>query len=182
MSHGKITAQVGRELSDKLRDQGLDVLFDHGGKVDPVDYQVGKISAWFGDEYSANSHLAHLDIAVVERGSDRALALIEIEESSTTPKVIIGDIFATLLCDYVSFREERKLEVGAHTSLLVLIKGGKIRKDVRSKYIQNQAEKLIKFIQSGNASIGKIELLEFDSINDLSEVLIRQSGEWMKGV
>ena len=179
MSLGKLTSEAGRTLSDMLQHQGYDVLFDHGGKINEGRYKVGKINGWYGNEYNASSQLAQLDIAVVEKESHRALALIEIEESPSVPKVIIGDIFATLLCDHIAFERQRELEVGEFTGLLVLIRAGKIRKHSRDKYIQNQAIHLMKYMQSGNAVIGRVVLLEFESEKELSEILNKKIEEWI---
>ena len=94
MQHGALTARLGSFLSGALKQQAVDVLYDHGRQVKNALTPVGRLSAWFGDHYGANSLLAHIDLAVVEHGSDKALALVEIEETTDKPKVLLGDVLA----------------------------------------------------------------------------------------
>ena len=111
-------------MAKKVAPQGYDVLFDHGqaGQDDPA--RLGRIASWFGEAYCAGARLALVDIAVVERGSDRAVALIEVEESAAPPKVLLGDVLATLLGERITFRGQRQLQVGEWTTLIVLARYG----------------------------------------------------------
>src|SRR5271157_4911215 len=101
-SRGQITVKVAETLCGYYESKGYDVLYDH----DSTKENVGKIVSWFGDKYGRESELSQLDIAIIEKGSDKALALIEIEETNDTPKTFTGDLFGVLLGDYISFRGE----------------------------------------------------------------------------
>jgi hypothetical protein len=156
MAHGELTAKTARYLGQNIEMDGYTVLFDHGNlSTDPPD-QVGNISSWFGEEYSSLSQLALLDIAIIESETDRAIALFEIEESSSTPKVILGDAFGTLLGDNITFKGQKPLVVGEFTSLIILIKQSKGNHRDKIEYLRSQIESISKHINSGNASIGRI--------------------------
>jgi hypothetical protein len=167
MADGELTAKAARELTARIGDPGFDVLFDHGdSKIDPPD-RIGNISSWFGGEYSAKSQLALLDIAVVDREHNRAIVLVEIEETSSSPKVAIGDAFGTILGDQITFQGTRHLAVGHYTSLLVLLNGGNVGHRVRIKYLQDQITDLINDSASGNSAIGRITMDLFQGEDEL---------------
>ena len=171
MKAGELTAKAARELAISIQYPNFDVLFDHGDtSIDPPD-QVGNISSWFGDEYSSKSQLALLDIAVVDRHSDRAIVLVEIEETSSNPKVAIGDAFGTIFGDHITFQGTRHLSVGDSTALFVLLKDGDRAQHKRLDYLQNQIARLSKCAKSGNSVIGQIIFDFFKSEEDLSRKL-----------
>ena len=156
MSHGELTGKTARYLRQNIERDGFTVLFDHGNRsTDPTD-QVGNISSWFGEKFSSLSQLALLDIAVIETETNRAVALFETEETSSTPKVILGDAFGTLLGDHIWFKGQRPLVVGEFTSLIILIKQPKGDQTEKIDYLRSQIESLSQHINTGNASIGRI--------------------------
>lgn len=156
MSHGSYTAKTARHLHQKIEKDGFTVLFDHGDpSKDPPD-QVGNISSWFGEKLTASSQLALLDIAIVETETNRTVALIEIEEASSTPKVILGDVFGTLLGDHITFQGKRPLVVGEYTTLIILLKRPKGDQREKIDYLQTQIRQLREHINTGNASIGQV--------------------------
>ena len=85
---GEWTAELAAIL--KLEFPDFDILYDHGSSS-------GRIVCYVGDSNKRGAQLSYLDIAVVEKNSDQAIALIEIEETANRPKTIIADIFAFLL-------------------------------------------------------------------------------------
>jgi hypothetical protein len=99
MADGELTARAARYPISGLDFPGYEVLFDHGDPFIDPPTRLGNISSWYGEVYSSKSQLALLDIAVVETETDRAFVLVEIEETSSTPKVILGDLFGTLMGD-----------------------------------------------------------------------------------
>lgn len=119
MNNGELTAQVARVLARKFNGRA-DVLFDHGDKKTDGEEKVGVIRSWFGDKLMRDSLLADLDIAVVLPDSNRLVVLIEIEESSANPKTLLGDVFATLFGDHITFQGKRELVVDSKTILIVL--------------------------------------------------------------
>lgn len=171
MADGELTAKAARELTARIRAPGFDVLFDHGDfKIYPPD-RVGKISSWFGTEYSAKSQLALLDIAVVDRDNNQAIVLIEIEETSSSPKVAIGDAFGTIFGDHITFQGTRHLAVGDFTSLLILLAGGKAGHRERIRYLQNQIAGLMNESISGNSAISRISIDIFQGEDELLAIL-----------
>ena len=119
---GKLTAEVGAALEEWLAPRGYEVLYDHGTRGPTV----GNIVSWFGtgDAPTLETELCHLDIAVVRRVGERAMAcaLIEIEEGADRPKSIVGDLLCTLMGDHVTFRGE-ELRLDEWTSLIMLAHG-----------------------------------------------------------
>jgi hypothetical protein len=77
-------------------------------------------------------------MAVVETETDRALVLVEIEETSSTPKVILGDLFGTLMGDHVTFQGKRELKAGDHTSFIILVADEKLKSRDQIEYIQEE--------------------------------------------
>jgi hypothetical protein len=82
---------------------------------------VVAIKGFFGDTVSNTSRLADVDVVVVKPNGEIAI-LIEIEESSASPKKLVGDIFAILMCNRFVVRdgeEQRCFEVTPETKLIV---------------------------------------------------------------
>lgn len=91
-----------------------DVLFDHDDTgIEPPD-QVGNISSWFGSKYLSNSQLTLLDIAMIERYEDQAMVLIEIEETSSNPKM-------AKLYGGMSWMQEQVRALAAHLVVVSLL-------------------------------------------------------------
>lgn len=156
MPNGKSTVKTACYLSQYIDKYGYTVLFDHGDpSKDPPD-QVGNISSWFGEKLTASSQLALLDIAIVETKTNRVVALIEIEETSSTPKVILGDALGTLLGDHITFQGKRPLTVGEFTTLIILLKQPKGDQKEKIDYLQAQIRQLWGHINTGNASIRQV--------------------------
>lgn len=162
MSSGELTGRVGVELSKKLKHHGFDVLYDHG-KRDTQDQSIGRIASWFGEEYSSQSRLSLIDIAIVEDDSNRVRTLIEIEETSSTPKVILGDIFGALLGDHITFQGKRDLVVGDFTTLFVFVAGSEDRVLAKISHLSKQLNALKEHIDSENASIGNVFIRSFSN-------------------
>ena len=119
---GRLTAEVGAALEEWLAPRGYEVLYDHGTRGPTV----GNIVSWFGtgDAPTLETELCQLDIAVVRRVGERAMAcaLIEIEEGNDRPKGIVGDLLCTLMGDHVTFRGE-ELRLDEWTALIMLAHG-----------------------------------------------------------
>ena len=171
MSHGALTAHVARSLAGSLSDRPVDVLFDHGEQgVDPPQC-LGEIVSWYGTHYGATACLALLDIAVVRQESDQAVALIEIEESAAPPKVLLGDAFATLLGDHITFQGNHALEVGKWTTLIVLVHAAGEGKQQQVAELAHRVREVKPFLTSGNASIGHILIDTFADADELEKTV-----------
>ena len=97
----ELTDQIGHELSKKLEKHGFGDLYDHG-KSDTQNQSIGRINSWFGEKDSSKTRLALIDIAIVQKNSNRVRTLIEIEETSSNPKSILADVLRTLLGEHVT--------------------------------------------------------------------------------
>ncbi|GEM_PF-1185651 len=156
MNHGEWTARIARALAAHLQHRSCEVLFDHGRtNSDPAD-KLGKIASWVGPSYRFEAILGQLDIAVVAPGTDRVAALIEIEESTDTPKTLIGDIFATLLGEQLTFQGTRQLHVGEWTTLLVLTESARPSHQAQLAYLQTTATLLKSHTGTLNSRIGNV--------------------------
>ncbi len=99
--HSEITTAIAGELdrSNDLAKLGYSVIYDHGKGGDK---DVGVTSARLGNKAEMDNRLSEIDVVIIERNTNKAILLIEIEESGDNPKKIIGDAMATLLADGIS--------------------------------------------------------------------------------
>jgi hypothetical protein len=176
---GDLTAKIARDFSKTFATRDIEVIYDHGDPSIDGSARVGQIASWFGNKYNAHSRLALLDIAFIRKGSSDVLLLVEIEETSSDPKIILGDVFATLLGDHLKFQGKRDLNVSKNTSLLVMIKGGKDQVKDRLKYLENQVNNLKFIMSSDNAQLGKIAIRSYMSDNELREGLRSYLETWL---
>ena len=121
--HGVETGKFGRWLSRYLEEmpgyQSYCVYYDHGDRL--LDPNVVAVKGFSGDIVTNKNRLADVDIIVVKPGGEIAI-LIEIEESSTTPKKLVGDVFTILMCSRFAVRDgegQRCFEVTPETKLIV---------------------------------------------------------------
>lgn len=150
------TAVTAAFLSGSLKLPGVDIFYDHGYRtIDTMDSK-GTVVSWLANSYSRESKLAELDMAAVEAGSGQAVALIEIEETDSTPKVILADAFGALLGDHITFRGEREFIVGPHTIVIILVRGAEEENTERLRYLEARIESLKQHTESLNRSIGRV--------------------------
>ena len=170
--HGENTVQIVKEL----KIEGHEVFYDHGRRGEDPD--VGVIASTIG-ENSRENQLSHLDIAIVQQGSRKAIALVEIEETSDTPKSFLGDIFGFLLGRYIYNKRER-LEIGNFTTL-VLVGISASDHYNRNRYIQEQANAIRASLGTGNARIGKVVLKTYNNEQEMLHELPLYLEELVKG-
>ncbi len=174
-SHGALTAKMGDLLERSLKLKGYDVFYDHGKKK----ANVGKIVTWFGDakQPEQSTELSQLDIAVTVRGTRRVLLLVEIEETSDTPKKVVGDALATLMASHVAFgKKHEPLDVGQFTTLLVLGNGPK-EHEQRNMYLSDLVQTCRVDLATGNAAIGHVIIESFQGEADLKVRLLEMIPE-----
>ncbi|MBD3309494.1 hypothetical protein GF348_24155 [candidate division KSB3 bacterium] len=121
--HGVETGKFGRWLSQCLEEtpgyQSYCVYYDHGDRLAAPN--VVAIKGFFGETVTNANRLADVDIIVVKPGGEIAI-LIEIEESGTSPKKLVGDVFTILMCNRFAVRdgeEQRCFEITPETRLVV---------------------------------------------------------------
>jgi hypothetical protein len=174
-SQGRMMIKAAETLYGYYAARGYDVLYDHGSTKD----HIGKIASRFGDSQGRDVELSQPDIAIVEKGSNRVFALIEIEEANDDPKILMGDLFGILLGDHISFRGERELAVGGHTSLIVLGKSMAPHRK-RNEYLREQAMKVKSSLSTGNSMIGNIVIETFPDERGLYALLSTLLGKVLK--
>lgn len=181
MAPGTLTTSVARVLQQEFDLKGFDVLHAHGQKgIDPPD-KLGKLRSWFGSTFKSDAALADLDIAVVARDTGKVYMLIEIEETTDKPKVILGDILATLLGHSITFQGKRNLHVGNWTTFVIVARTTRRSHLRRLPYLEQQANQLRTRLATPNASIGRIILDTFRDEAELAYKLRQHIGEVTKG-
>jgi hypothetical protein len=176
-SDGELTAKIGMALENWPRLSGYKVLFDHGPKDKA---NVGTIVSWFGAGAvpARETELSQLDIAIVKPGGkhDRALVLLEVEETSARPKTLLGDALGFLAGDHVSF-EGQELEVGPWTTLVVLAQGAQNQEDRVARLLAN-VRACVPALDTRNSKVGAVHMRLFsnaDSLESLSKQLIDEA-------
>lgn len=103
---GKRTQEIGKQLKQKLIDEtnkfeGINLFYDHGDSSDP---EVCAPTTYMGRRYGDDATLSNVDI-ILTKGNEVILA-VEIEESSVSPKKVIGDIFGIAIADSIMIQEK----------------------------------------------------------------------------
>ena len=168
MKHGILTARLGHQLAQTLDTHGMEVLYDHGWPEHSDTDQIGRITAWFRPDYHLGSLLAFVDLAVVARESGKALALVEIEETTDKPKVLLGDVVATLLGDGIKFQGKQDLLIGPWTTLLVFACDATGAHQARIAFLNRHINQLQHQLTTPNATIGKICLEAYRDETELA--------------
>jgi len=130
---GELTGKFGEWLSGKIKDStSFSVYYDHGDKN--AHGNVVATKGFVGDVVKNVNRLADIDLLVVDSRS-RIKMIIEIEERSSSPKKILGDVFSILLCNRFAVRqggEQIYYDVDDDTKLIVAgvvpDKGGRLQK------------------------------------------------------
>jgi len=163
MSNGEETARIADFLQREPSRQGLDVLHDHKliGKDSPD--KLGKLRSYFGSTPTLKTILGDLDIAIVSRDDSKIYTLIEIEETTAKPKVILGDILATLLGNGIAFKGKQDLQVGEWTTLVVMVHDKHQSHLDCLAFLTEQTNNLKQNLSPLNARIGRIIV---DSFSD----------------
>ena len=156
--HGQLTA----EIAQSLKFEGFDVFYDH----DIAGENVGKIVSAIKKEYHREDEFSQLDIAIVDKGSHVATALVEIEETNDRPKAILGDIFGVLYGKHILFKGT-PLKIGKFTTLIV---AGMSQADheKRNKYLLKRIKKIKAVLGTKNSRIGRVMIKTYADEKELS--------------
>ena len=161
-SHGALTTKIARKIALDWEERGYKVLYDH----DPSNENVGKIVSWFGEQYGRGTQLSHIDIAIVEKSSNKVFALIEIEDTADRPKTFIGDVFSILMGEHIGFSGKYQLSVNEDTTLIVLGKS-KVSHEKRNRYLREKVMESKAGLSTGNSVIGNVVIETFADENEL---------------
>jgi hypothetical protein len=123
--HRQESALFGQWLSDRLRKnpryRHYAVYYDHGDKT--VHPNVAAIKGIYGEKVTNSSQLTQVDV-MVAKPNQEIIILVEIEEGQCSPKKIIGDIFANLMCNRYAVALEGEQRYFPITSQTVLVIAG----------------------------------------------------------
>ena len=122
---GEKTGQFGRWLTDSLKDDTkYQVYYDHGA---PTKFDnVAVIKSFIGKELTNKTRLADIDVMVYNTDHE-ILLLIEIEESSLSPKTLFGDRFSILFSAGFSVNDGCEKKYFTVTPKTHLIIGGFVK-------------------------------------------------------
>jgi hypothetical protein len=161
--HGELTAEIGKNL--KL--EGYDVFYDHG-EPGP---SVGKIVSSLDKAPAMGEELSQLDIAIIKKTTNKAVALIEIEETTDTPKTFLGDIFGILMGKSISFKGNSSgWKIGNWTTLIIIGNGKNHEK--RNEHLREMALKAKSTLGTENSQIGSIVIKTFSDGEKLPALLL----------
>lgn len=120
---GVETGAFGEWLTEHLRSaskyQDFKVFYDHGDKTKYSNVLATK--AFYGNTVSNTNRLADLDVVVIGPNGVADL-ILEIEERPSSPKKILGDVLALMLCNRLAAKiggEQHYFEL-SHTTTLVV--------------------------------------------------------------
>jgi len=114
---GSETRKLGKWLYEHCANHGLpfDVYYHHGYKG--KDPHVASPQGFYGGKASTLTNLAIVDV-VVGTNDGKAKLIVEIEEHSASPKKVIGNILAIMMCN--AFKAcGRNYHVNEDTSLIL---------------------------------------------------------------
>ena len=167
-THGQLTSAAAQSIMGELNRRGYDVYYDHGKKGD----FVGKIAVSINKDLGRVKEISQMDIAVINKKSNKVIALVEIEETTDNPKKLIGDIFSIIMGNSIHPPIREKVGVGEWTTLIIIGKG--TRHDERNKYILEMANNARPAMGTVNSSIGNIVIESFPDNGNLENTLMKQ--------
>lgn len=145
---GKFTAILGERLKKSL--ENYEVYYDHGDTS-------SRIPVYYG-EYSRRNILSFVDIVVVK--GDDVKIICEIEETTSTPKKVIGDLVSILLGEKIRC-DDRELPISSpHVIIGLNVK----EKGVKRFQISRMIERFSDFFK---VDPEKIILIYSNDLNEL---------------
>ncbi|MBU1660587.1 MAG: hypothetical protein KKD28_03850 [Chloroflexi bacterium] len=170
---GKRTEEFGLWLTRYLRgDSQYFVFYDHGIKQE--DQNVAAIKGFYGHQVANKNRLADIDVMVVNNDTDEVILLIEVEERGMPPKKLLGDVFATLMCNRFAVRidkEQKYFNISPETRLIVcgVVPG---QGDGQDKIINVITPRLREFgVPDDTIQIDKIKFVFGEDISGMIEEL-----------
>jgi hypothetical protein len=169
--HGKLAA----EIAQNLKYEAFDVLYDH--EIEGVN--VGRIVSTVKKEYIRDDEFSQLDIAIVDKGSHVAIALVQLEETNDRPETLLGDIFGVLYGKHILFKGTA-LKIGKFTTLIVA-GTSKADHEKRNTYLLKRMKKIKAVLGTKNSRIGNVMIKTYADEKELSIELPRLLEKVVKG-
>jgi hypothetical protein len=110
----------------------------------------------------------------VDRTSKKAILVAEVEESKAHPKLLIADLFATLLGDHITFGPDHKeeLRIGPWTTYSIFTKStGKGSGEQQLEWLAARLNDVRKRLDTPNAAVGQISIQTYRTEEELREKL-----------
>lgn len=141
--HGLNTRKIAEKLKDKLkadpkRYKNVKIFYDHGISNDTG---VCQPTTYMGRRYGADATLSGVDIVVVK--DNNAILVIEVEESTVRPKIIIGDIFGIVLAERIRIKR-RSYSLENATIIIAIADEGKGKKSAKYIRLERHLERYFK--------------------------------------
>ncbi len=158
VKHGRLTAYLGKRLAYTYpRDGKIFALYDHGEPDDPA---VSAIRLYLrGFPFDNQSVLADMDIMIAE--GNKAIILIEIEETTITPKQVVGDIFAPFFAESLVFKSNEEYKIDKTCLIIGLLTNPAGNAAIKTDRLVNTIRELQQSLKkiSFSFSIDKIHLV-----------------------
>jgi hypothetical protein len=165
MDKGKYTRELGRKLYYKFSETKYEVFYDCHVKNKEKWPNCCRPTPFF-DEKSTGTTLSFVDIVIVNKETEYVDVLIEIEETTSEPKKIIGDIGNIILSEKIHIKGNEY-----HYGNLVLIVGLMVNK--KGKGVEKATlicDKLLKI----NETVGNKEMKIIPILDDKLEKLMNK--------
>ena len=104
---GEKTGVYGKYLYQYCKETHpwLTVYYDHGNKE--TDTHVAAAMGFYGEKVRNRNRLTDVDI-IVGSCNKKIVLLIEVEQSTTSPKTVLGDILATKMCNKFAVKTDKR--------------------------------------------------------------------------
>ena len=149
MENGKYTGELGFRLYNKYKNTHYQVFYDPHRNKKISSPNSCEPTPYFNN-YSSETTLANVDVAILDQRTNVVEILIEIEESKAEPKKIIGDIGSIILSDQIRIKGNDY----NYGNLLMILGLKAIEKGHKIKKTNNICEKLSQI----NRQIGTKEM------------------------
>lgn len=171
-AHGINTKNIAESLKKKLdadpkRYYGIKLFYDHGDSSKP---EVCQPTTYIGKRYGADATLSGVDIILTK--DKNAFIAIEIEESQTRPKTILGDIFSVILSNKIRIKGE-PYSVKNATVIIAISDTGKGKQSAKYSRLERHLNKYIKLNTSTSKNKIRIVSCETKDLVRRIERLIR---------
>jgi len=169
MSRGEITSHIAEYLSKELSDSNFIVYCAHKSKKVDQNTIFGKIKSQLLTNNILEMDLSELDLAIIDQSKKQILVLIEIEETTNKPKVLFGDVFATLFGEMIYISGNQRFQIDNQAIMMIMAHNNKeYDEDSRINFINREVNKLKSNINTANARLDRIII---DCYKDEKELL-----------
>ncbi len=173
MNQGIETKLLGEKLTEKYGPKN--VFYDHGNSKNE---NVCECKAIMDKETSTLTHLADVDIVILNRNNNTVDTIIEIEEDkNTAPKKLLGDLFAICLADNISI-SQNTFQITKDTKVIIGVKvdsKGQKKEKFGTKIPNHIREKHKKV---GNIPTENLTIITYRNIKEMTNEISLDKSLW----